>query len=185
MAERVKTYLDSCCFIDMAKQAIGLLPTNRTQDVWYCWKLLEANRDGEIDVLTSVLTIAECTHADGNSDSKVRDLFTRVLMSGQFVQLVQPTPFIAADARDLRWLHGLTLRGADALHVASGLFLKAAEFLTTDDKIIKNQAAIGVLGMQVRAPAKTACLPMRYRQEEIFNDKITLLRSPSGAAKPA
>jgi hypothetical protein len=33
---------------------------------------LEANKDGEIDVLTSVLTIAECTHAEGNSEPKIR-----------------------------------------------------------------------------------------------------------------
>jgi predicted nucleic acid-binding protein len=185
MAERVKVYLDSCCFIDMAKQSIGLLPTARNQDVWYCWKLLEANRDKEIDVITSVLTIAECTHAAGNTDTKVKDLFTRVLMSGQFVQLVQPTPFIAADARDLRWQHGLTLRGADALHVASAIFLKASDFLTTDDKILNSKTAIGVLGLQVRAPAKTSCLPVRYRQEEIFNDKITVLKTGRATPNPA
>jgi predicted nucleic acid-binding protein len=184
MADKARVYMDSCCFIDMAKQAIGTLPTHRNQDVWYCWKLLEANKDGEIEVLTSVLTIAECTHADGNSDQKVRDLFTRVLMSGQYVQLVQPTPFIAADARDLRWQHGLTLRGADALHVASALFLKATDFLTTDDKIVKSATAIGTLGLRVSSPAKTGCLPMRYRQEEIFNDKVTVLRAATSGKNP-
>jgi hypothetical protein len=101
-------------------------------------------------------------------------------MSGQYVQIIQPTPFIAADARDLRWVHGLTLRGADALHVASGLFLKSTEFLTTDEKITKSATAIGALGMRVTTPSKTACLPMKYRQEEIFDDKITVLRPASG-----
>lgn len=180
MADRIRVYMDSYCFIDMAKQAIGALPAVSTQEVWYCWKLLEAARDREIDVLTSVLTIAECTHADGNSDAKVRDLFTRLLMSGQYVQLVQPTPFIAADARDLRWVHGIALRGPDGLHVASGLFLKAAEFLTTDVKITKHVAGIGTLGMRVTNAAKTTCLPMKYRQEELLDGKITPFRQAIG-----
>jgi predicted nucleic acid-binding protein len=146
---------------------------------------LEANKDGEIDVLTSVLTIAECTHAEGNSEPKIRELFTRLLMSGQYVQLIQPTPFIAADARDLRWKHGLTLRGADGLHVASALELKATEFLTTDDKILKCATAVAHLGTKISTPAKTACLPLKYRQEEIFDDKVTILRPVGGSAKPA
>lgn len=184
MAEKVKVYLDSCCFIDMAKESVGLLPTSRTQDVWYCWKFLEANKDGEIDVLTSILTIAECTHAAGNSESRVRDLFTRVLMSGQYVKLVQPTPFIAADARDLRWQHGLSLKGADALHVASALSLKATDFLTTDTRIIGNQVGIGLLGLQVMTPSKTTCLPLKYRQEEIFDRSVTILRPSVAGGQP-
>lgn len=179
MADRIKIYMDSCCFIDMAKHAVGILPPVRIQDVWHSWKLLEANKDRELDVITSVLSIAECTHADGNTDPKVRDLFTRVLMSGQYVQLVQPTPFIGADARDLRWNHGIALRGADLMHVASGFSLKAAEFLTTDEKIAKAATAIEARGMQVLVPSKTAYLPARYRQGDIFSEKVTPFR-PAG-----
>ena len=179
MADRPRVYMDSCCFIDLAKQAIGLLPSARNLDSWFTWKLLEAHKDREIDVLTSVLTIAECTHADGNSDATVRDLFNRLLMSGQYCHLVQPTPFIGSDARDLRWKHGISLRGPDALHVASALFIHSAEILTTDDKITKARTAIEKLGLSVLTPAKTACLPLRYRQEEFFDDKVAVLR-PSG-----
>jgi hypothetical protein len=135
MAEKPRIYVESCCFIDVAKQAIKTLPPERGLDVWHTWKILEAHKDGEVLAYTSVLTIAECTHADAVMDAKVRELFTRLLTSGQYVALVQPTPFIAADARDLRWQHGIVLRGADYLHVASGLAVKCSEFLTTDTKI--------------------------------------------------
>ena len=101
------------------------MPPSRNADVWFLWKMLEAHKEKDIEVFTSVLTIAECTHADGNSEQKVRELCTRLLMSGQYVTLVQPTPFIGADARDLRWIHGIALKGADALHVASGLDRKS------------------------------------------------------------
>lgn len=176
MADRKKVYMDSCCFIDLAKEAIGALLPNRKPDVWFTWKLLQAHKDREIDVITSVLTIAEATHADGNNDANVRDLLTRLLMSGQYLQLVQPTPFIAADARDLRWIHGCTLRGADGLHVASALFLKADEFLTTDDRITSHQTVLSGMNLQVLEAAKTTCLPDRYRQGEMLDEKVTVLR---------
>jgi hypothetical protein len=89
MADAKRSYLDSCCFIDVAKQTIGNLPSNRNEATWYVWKLLEANKSREIEVFTSTLTIAECTHADSVMNQKVRELFTRLLMSGQHARLVQ------------------------------------------------------------------------------------------------
>ncbi len=102
MAAGVKpaVYMDTCCFIDMAKQKVGALPTDRDNDVWHCRKLLEAARDGHVVVFTSTLTIAECQHCgDGTAPRAVRELYHRLLMSGQFVVLVQVTPFVAAEAR--------------------------------------------------------------------------------------
>jgi hypothetical protein len=55
-------------------------------------------------------------------------------MSGQYVHLIQPTPFIASDARDLRWKHGINVAGVDCIHIASGLDLKCEDFLTTDTR---------------------------------------------------
>lgn len=115
MADKPAIYLDTCCFIDMVKGAIGqVLPTDRSDDVWFLKQLTQACRDGEIDVYTSVISIAECTHAGGDMSAKVRTTFKSLLMSGQYVKLVQPTPFIATDARDLRWRHGVSLRGRNA-----------------------------------------------------------------------
>jgi hypothetical protein len=178
MADPGRLYLDACCFIDLAKQSIGTLPESRGDHVWFTWKLLEANKDGELEVYTSTLTIAECTHADGNMSQRVRELFIRLLTTGQYVKLVQPTPFVAADGRDLRWTYGITLRGADYVHVASGLTVKATEFLTTDDGILKEATKISARGMRVVVPALTAMLPDRYRQGDMLNDKIAILRRP-------
>jgi hypothetical protein len=63
MAEGPKIYVDSTCFIDAAKQQIGILPTDRVQDMWFFWKFLEARRESEVVLFTSILSIAECTHA--------------------------------------------------------------------------------------------------------------------------
>ena len=109
MAGVRRVYVDSCCFIDLIRTELGKgLNDDKANDVWFLQKLMEANRDGEVALYTSTLTIAECRHGgDGEVSEKVKSGFTRLLMSGQYVRLVQMTPFIAQDARDLSWNHGI------------------------------------------------------------------------------
>jgi hypothetical protein len=151
----------------MVKEAVGQpLSSDRSQDVWYLKQLTQACRDNELDVYTSVLSIAECTHAGGAMSQNVRSTFQSLLMSGQYVKLVQLTPFIAIDARDLRWQHGVSLRGADAIHVASALDRKCDEFITTDGQAKKMaaKATLAQLGLRVIRAFETKCLPAKYLQ---------------------
>jgi hypothetical protein len=69
MAEARRVYIDSCCFIDMVKVKLGkVLNSDRELDVWHLKHLLEAHRDKEVELFTSTLTIAECSHGgDGTS----------------------------------------------------------------------------------------------------------------------
>jgi hypothetical protein len=123
-------------------------------------------RDGEIDVFTSILAVGECTHAGGEVSQKARTTFQSLLLSGQYVKLVQPTPFIAQDARDLRWRHGIAVRGVDAVHTASALDRKCEEFVTTGNQAKKLAAktTLATLGMRVIRASETQCLPAQYRQ---------------------
>jgi hypothetical protein len=167
MADKRGVYLDACCFIDMVKESLGqTLTSERNKDVWYLKQLTQACRDGEIDVFTSVLTIAECTHAGGDVSKAAKDAFHSLLMSGQYAKLVQPTPFIAVDARDLRWRYGISVRGADAIHIASALDRKCEEFITTDDqaKKLAAKATLATLGLRVIHASETQCLPTKYFQ---------------------
>src|SRR5579862_6911494 len=169
MADVQRVYIDSCCFIDMVKTKVGhKLVSDREQDVWFLKRLLEANRDGEVQCFTSILTIAECSH-DGEAkiSDAVKSEFNRLLMSGQYVRLVQITPFIATDARDLRWNHGIKVRGADAIHVASAVAMKCEEILSCNAKLARLtqiKGALVKLGTQVRRGKETVCLPAKYRQ---------------------
>ncbi len=105
MPSRRAVYLDACCFIEAVKHDVGIpITTERQQDVWHYKQLMQAHRDREIDVHTSVLSIAECSHADGDVSDSVKSIFRRLLLSGQYLTLVQPTPMIAESARDLRWV---------------------------------------------------------------------------------
>ncbi len=94
--------------------------------------------------------------------------------------LIQPTPFIATDARDLRWKHGIVLSGADYIHVASALAVKCLEFITTDNKILQSASKLKQLGTRPCTAAKTALLPDRYRQEGMFDGKVTVGKRPTG-----
>jgi len=156
--------MDSTCFIDMAKNSVGTLPKTSDNDVWFCKKLLEAHRDGEVQVFTAILTIAECQHVDGVYDDKVQRLFKSILTSGQFVFLVQDTVVIADKARNLRWTYNLAFKGADSLHIASSLEMGCSEFVTNDKNILSRAKVVVKLGIRIIHPHETSLLPDEYRQ---------------------
>jgi predicted nucleic acid-binding protein len=149
--------------------------TDREADVWFLKRLLEANRDGEVHLFTSTLTIAECRHVgDKDISDDVKSQFNRLLMSGQYVRLVQMTPFIASDARDLHWVHGIIgLSGADAIHIASAIDRECEEFLTANGRLERLGKQTGQLirfGLYSRRGKDTICLPTKYRQMKLDDD---------------
>lgn len=169
MPEARRAYIDSCCFIDMVKTDVGrTLSSDRELDVWHLKRLLEANRDGEVELFTSTLSIAECTHiGDEDLNAEVKSAFERLLLSGQYVRLVQITPFIAQDARDLRWIHGIAARGADSIHLASASAMRCEEFISSDVKLQRastHSNQLARLGLYPKRGQETACLPAKYRQ---------------------
>jgi predicted nucleic acid-binding protein len=161
----------TCCFIDLVKQKTGRpLESQRETEIWYIDQLLKAHFDGEIEVYTSTLTVAECTHVGAdNITAEIRELFVRLLTSGQYVTLIEPDIFVAEDARDLRWKHDIRLSGADALHIASALSVECKEFLTTDGEKKRRSPLheadkIVALGMAVIIPSRTGYLSEERRQ---------------------
>jgi predicted nucleic acid-binding protein len=172
MADKPKIYIDTTCFVDLAKGHIGARTEDgREKDIWHTKKLLEASRNGDVEIYTSTLTIAECQHVGDGSKipDEVKRLFRSILTSGKVVILIQPEIFVAERARDLRWNDGINLRGADALHVASALEVNCAEFLTNDfeDSDREAKSKIETLGLRVIRPHETSMLPAKYRQEKL------------------
>lgn len=174
MADLRRVYIDTCCFVDLVKVALGsTINADKENDVWHIKNLLDANRDGEVAIYTSTLTIAECRHGgEGLVNEVVKSQFTRLLLSGQYVRLVQMTPFIAQDARDLTWAHGIALKGADSIHIASAIDRKCEEFLTGNGRLGRLGSQTGPLekfGLACREARNTQCLPVKYRQTDIEN----------------
>jgi hypothetical protein len=126
----------------------------------------------KVDLYTSTLSIAECTHVnDENKDRDAQPFFLGVLASGKSgFALVQPTVTIAEQARNLRWIHDLALKGADAIHLASALAMKCHEFITTDGKgFLRRAEAIAKLNLRVCRPSKTTLLPSEFLQEDFLS----------------
>lgn len=169
-----RVYMDSCCFIDAVKTDIGdETDPDRANDIWYIKKCLEASKNGDIEVITSYLTIAESRRASGEPTEEVKKLFNSIFLSGKVIKLAQLTLNIAERARDLHWLHSINLGGADAIHVATALTVGCKEFLTFDMKKKRSPLAfaseIDKLGLRVILPSKTSLLPKDYLQENMLN----------------
>lgn len=176
-----RIYIESCPFIDMAKHHASLPLSvragekakkhdqeRREKNVWFLAKLLEAARAGKLTIFTSMITMAECTHVgDGTSipSDETKRFYMGLLASGKGgVQLIQPTLTIAENARNLRWVSGIPLGGMDSIHLASAIHMKCEELITTDGKLLKNNAKIADLKVRVIEAADTRCLPSEYNQ---------------------
>lgn len=185
MSSRPRIYADSCCFIEAVKHKQGF-PLSvgasdlaaRTNDCWFFQRLCDASRDGAIQLVTSMLSIAECLHVNesGAPSEQTKNLFIDFLTSGAVVDLVEPDLFVAERARDLYWRDNILLSGADSLHVASALIDGCTEFLTLDGKIAKPKFAAAIpglqkLGLSVVHPSQTSNLPNEYRTNDLFADQ--------------
>jgi len=164
-------YMESCCFIDVAKytlerkDSIGDL-ADREDHIQHCVKILEAAKQRELRLFTANLTISECQHLDGFIDDEVKRLFRSILTSGRVVEIVTDSIFIAEQARDLRWKHGICLSGADSHHVSTALEAGCEEFITYDGKILKNAEKLKTLGLSVIRANETRLLGKEKRESE-------------------
>lgn len=167
MSEKPKIYVDSAPIIDLVKFRVGVgIDAAREQDAWHLQQLLKAARDGKIDIVTSALTVAECTHVEDQKKMEMaKPFFLQLLTSGRAgITLVQPTLALMEDARNLRWSHGIALAGMDAVHTATAVRFRCQEFLHRDGRISKNKQAFQAIGLRVCAPSDTQLLPDEYRQ---------------------
>lgn len=170
-----RIYFDNTVFVDVVKTDLGKpVEEGRSADVWMAKRLMEAHRDKEVQVLTSALTIAECTHGgDGDVSERAQFLISKMLTSGDYVHLIQMTPFVAIGARDLRWKHGINLKGADGIHASSALSEGCNEFLTSDgrfDRLHMHRDAFEILGMKIVRASDAQSLPAKYRQIDFGGD---------------
>lgn len=165
---RPRIYIDSCYFIDAIKYRAGFsIDPDRSRDLDYVKACLEAVRAGDIEIITSTLTIAEVRRAEGTPDDRVKRLIRSVLTSGRLVKLAEVTQTIGEKARDLQWDYGINLSGADAIHVATAIITDCKELLTLDARRKSPHmyaTEIASLGVRVIRAANSLVLPTGYIQ---------------------
>lgn len=170
MSELPRIYLDAAPLIDLVKIRVGVTPKSAVEtDVWTLERLLAAGRAGEVALFTSTLTVAECTHvSDPEKLEAAKPFFLGLLASGKGgISFIQPSYTIAEKARNLRWVHDLGFKGADALHVASALHFNCREIITGDGKIVKAAQTLQPMGLRPCKPGDTALLPAKFRQDDL------------------
>jgi len=170
-----RIYVDSCIAIELAKRMMQLHEPQREHDLWFVRQMLKASEDGEIELLTSSLTVIESLYLGNDAKGRpiecprnVQGFLVDLLTSGSLIKLVEPSIFVAERARDLRWIQGLTLKPFDSLHVASALDSNCKELVTFDTKMNKKPeeiAALTKLGLRVIPPRDSLVLPGDYRQQ--------------------
>jgi predicted nucleic acid-binding protein len=98
-----------------------------------CRSVLKAAEKGHVQIVTSALTLTELIHLKGKPklhkdehEAKIRGFFQH-----QYIIIREVDRFIAEQARDLIWRHGLHPK--DAIHVATALRWRIPILDTFDD----------------------------------------------------
>ncbi len=170
---RPRVYIDTCCFIDALQHREGMkLSADKQNDVWHIQTILRASLAGDVEVITSTLTIAEFRRAKSDTppSKELKRLIRSILLSGKVVTLAQMTQGAAERARDLDWEDEISLKGADAIHVATALITGRKELFTADGRGPLKQstvAKLGKLGLRSIRPSDTRLIPAEYRQNKL------------------
>jgi hypothetical protein len=182
MAGEPKIYIESCPLIDMAKHQAKLamdanpgVQAQRENAVWFCKKILEAGRRGDLMVFGSGASVGECTYVEQGVpvSQETQDFFNMLLISGRSgIRLVQPMQTLWVAARNLRWKEKVNLKPMDSLHIATALHMGCTEFVTTDGKIYKNRDKFAHSNMAIIQAFETKLLPDKYRQDEMAGGEL-------------
>src|SRR5690242_19627472 len=106
MSDKVKiVYIDTCPLIDLAQEKAGMaISDDQKRCVWFCAQALKAARAKKIKIVTSFLTVAECTSIKDNlpqPPEEIKRFYDMLLLSGKGgIELVAITQAIAVRARN-------------------------------------------------------------------------------------
>jgi len=78
-------YLDSAPISDLVKVEVGIgVDPEREADVWHIQQLIRAAQAKDVELYTSALSIAECTHVEDHSKlDEAKPFFMGLLASGK------------------------------------------------------------------------------------------------------
>lgn len=138
-----RRYWDSDCFLGWLQAEDG--------EIEPCQQVLDIAARGELEIITSALTIAEVLHLRGHQPisadkrQQVIDFFKR-----SYIIPMSITRRIAEASRDLVWDHGIDPK--DALHVVTALKAKVDVFNTFDRPLIGKSLRVGDPKLLIEIP---------------------------------
>jgi predicted nucleic acid-binding protein len=140
-------YWDSATFLAYFQQEEGRVDL--------CRGTLERAEMGEVCIITSALTIAECLWLRGSVPiPKNRAQIVRLFFRHSYMRVRNVTRKTSELAQDLVWDQGI--RPKDAIHVATALEARVPVIETFDDPLIGKTGLIGSPALIIRAPVGPA-----------------------------
>jgi predicted nucleic acid-binding protein len=120
-----------------------------------CQGTLERAEAGEVGIITSALTIAECLWLRGQVPiPKNRAEILRKFFRKSYIRVRNVTRNTSELAQDVVWDHGI--RPKDAIHVATAIEAKIGIIETFDEPFIKKSGMIGGQMIVIRKPIAPA-----------------------------
>lgn len=124
-----------------------------------CAGIIDAARKEQVKLLTSAMTLVEVIKIPGvyvaESEDRIADFFRN-----PYVVKVTLDWYVAVIARDLQRRYPLDAR--DAIHLATAVHVKADEFHTYDEELLKLDGKIPGVSLRIREPT------FQY-QTQLFN----------------
>jgi predicted nucleic acid-binding protein len=170
MAKTKSAYIDACCIIEALKKRRGIALSHPIAEVDMIERIMRAARDGEIELFTSMMTVAEVVHlGDKPPPADLKPLVERLILSGRDgITSVATTPQIVELARDLAIDEGLWDGVADRIHVASAITVGVSEILSLDGRLGRRLGQSTIRKCQIVSPSQTTILPDSYRANDLF-----------------
>lgn len=138
-----RRYWDSVCFLAWLKAEEGRFEL--------CRQVLNRADAGDIQIVTSALTIAEVLNLRGyekigkDRRQQVIDFFKK-----SYITPVTITRRVAEASRELVWDNGI--KPKDALHVATALHAQVGLFNTFDDGLLSRSGQVGSPPLVIERP---------------------------------
>lgn len=170
MAKTKSAYIDACCIIEALKKRRGHMLSHPAAEVDMIERIMRAARDGEIELFTSMITLAEVVHiGDKPPPADLKPLVERLILSGRDgITSIATTPQIVELARDLAIDEGLWDGVADRIHVASALTAGVSEILSVDGRLARRLGRSTIRKCAIVSPSNTTILPDSYRTDDFF-----------------
>jgi predicted nucleic acid-binding protein len=144
MPDTLQLYWDSCVFLSY----VDGVP-NRLPDID---ELLKQAERGTVEIVTSAISIVEVAFGEAERQQRALDpqlerKISTLWVPPSPVKLVEFYALIADEAKDLMrdaMTRGWSLKGMDAIHLATARRLDVSEVHTYDDKLLKYGEVLGV-----------------------------------------
>jgi hypothetical protein len=102
MAKTKTGYIDACCIIEALKKKRGLTLSHPVAEVDMIERIMRAAREGDIELFTSMITVAEVVHlGEKPPPADLKPLVERLILSGRDgITSIATSPQIVELARD-------------------------------------------------------------------------------------